>query len=221
MFVVCVRIYIQHTRDSHLYTHILQFVQIDHSAAAAMVIAGDDSNHGVDDARIARIAAAITVFPGFPKPGISFQDVTGIFHKPEVFRDAIGLFVERYKGKGVTLVAGIEARGFFFAPTIALEVGAKFVPLRKPRKLPGDLKEYSLEYGTDKIEMQIGAVEPNDRAIIVDDLIATGGTLCAAVKLLERAGAEVVECSCVVELQELKGREKLGKIPVFVLVETN
>uniref|UniRef100_A0A0E0B0K3 adenine phosphoribosyltransferase n=1 Tax=Oryza glumipatula TaxID=40148 RepID=A0A0E0B0K3_9ORYZ len=173
-----------------------------------MAIAGDDSNHGVDDARIARIAAAITVFPGFPKPGISFQDVTGIFHKPEVFRDAIGLFVER---------------GFFFAPTIALEVGAKFVPLRKPRKLPGEVisEEYSLEYGTDKIEMQIGAVEPNDRAIVVDDLIATGGTLCAAVNLLERAGAEVVECACVVELQELKGREKLGKIPVFVLVETN
>uniref|UniRef100_A0A0E0MP68 adenine phosphoribosyltransferase n=1 Tax=Oryza punctata TaxID=4537 RepID=A0A0E0MP68_ORYPU len=184
-----------------------------------MAFAGDDSYHGVDDTRVARIAAAITVFPGFPKPGISFHDVTGIFHKPEVFRDAIGLFVERYKGKGVTLVAGIEARGFFFAPTIALELGAKFVPLRKPRKLPGEVisEEYSLEYGTDRIEMHVGAVEPNDRAIIVDDLIATGGTLSAA----KRAGAEVVECACVIELQELKGREKLGKIPVFVLVETN
>uniref|UniRef100_I1R7K1 adenine phosphoribosyltransferase n=1 Tax=Oryza glaberrima TaxID=4538 RepID=I1R7K1_ORYGL len=117
-----------------------------------MVIAGDDSNHGVDDARIARIAAAITVFPGFPKPGISFQDVTGIFHKPEVFRDAIGLFVERYKGKGVTLVAGIEARGFFFAPTIALEVGAKFVPLRKPRKLPGEVISKNILWNMEQIK---------------------------------------------------------------------
>uniref|UniRef100_A0A0D9W4F7 adenine phosphoribosyltransferase n=1 Tax=Leersia perrieri TaxID=77586 RepID=A0A0D9W4F7_9ORYZ len=118
---------------------------------------------------------------------------------------------------------GIEARGFYFAPTIALELGAKFVPLRKPKKLPGEVisEEYSLEYGKDRIEMHVGATEPNDRAIIVDDLIATGGTLCAAVKLLERAGAEVVECACVIELPELKGREKLGKTPVFVLVTAN
>ncbi|KAF0888938.1 hypothetical protein E2562_020156 [Oryza meyeriana var. granulata] len=184
-----------------------------------MAAAGDDN----DDACVARIASAITVFSDFPKPGISFHDVTGIFHKPEVFRDTIGLFVERYKDKGITLVAGIEARGFIFAPTIALELGAKFVPLRKPKKLPGEVisEEYALEYGTDRIEMHVGAVEPNDRAIIVDDLIATGGTLCAAVKLLEHAGAEVVECACVIELPEWKGREKLGKTQVFAVVTAN
>uniref|UniRef100_A0A0E0MP62 adenine phosphoribosyltransferase n=1 Tax=Oryza punctata TaxID=4537 RepID=A0A0E0MP62_ORYPU len=185
-----------------------------------MAAARDDN----DDTRMVWIVASITVFPDFPKPD---QDFSVPFHKPEVFRDTIGLFAERYKGKGITLVAGIEARGFFLAPTIASELGAKFVPLRKPKKLPGSMEEYSLEYGKDRIEMQVGAVEPNDRAIIVDDLIATGGTLNAALKLLVivycdiRAGAEVVECACVFELPELKGREKLGKVPVFVLVKAN
>ncbi|MBA0806101.1 hypothetical protein Gohar_005572, partial [Gossypium harknessii] len=99
----------------------------------------------------------------------------------------------------------IEARGFIFGTPIALEIGAKFVPLRKPNKLPGKVisEEYELEYGRDCLEMHLGAVEPGERALVVDDLIATGGTLCAAMKLLERAGAEVVECACVIELPDL------------------
>ncbi|KAL6349066.1 hypothetical protein AAG906_033722 [Vitis piasezkii] len=116
---------------------------------------------------------------------------------------------------------GIEARGFIFGPPIALAIGAKFVPLRKPRKLPGEVisEEYILEYGRDCLEMHVGAVEPGDRALVVDDLIATGGTLCAAMNLLERVGAEVVECACVIELPDLKGRDRLNGKPLYILVE--
>lgn len=138
----------------------------------------------------------------------------------KAFRDTIDLFVERYKDQNITVVAGIEARGFIFGPPIALAIGAKFVPMRKPKKLPGEVisEEYSLEYGTDKMEMHVGAVQAGERALVIDDLIATGGTLSAAMRLLERVGAHVVECACLIELAELKGRERLGDKPLFVLV---
>ncbi|XP_057810974.1 adenine phosphoribosyltransferase 4-like isoform X7 [Salvia miltiorrhiza] len=116
----------------------------------------------------------------------------------------------------------IEARGFIFGPPIALAIGAKFVPLRKPKKLPGEVfrQEYDLEYGSDCLEMHVGALASGERALVVDDLIATGGTLCAAMKLLECAGAEVVECACVIEIPALKGRERLNGKPVYVLVDS-
>ncbi|XP_038886497.1 adenine phosphoribosyltransferase 3-like [Benincasa hispida] len=172
------------------------------------------------DPRIAKISKAIRVIPDFPKPGILFQDITTLLLDTKAFKDAIDLFVERYRGKNISVVAGIEARGFIFGPPIALAIGAKFVPMRKPKKLPGEVisEEYSLEYGTDKIEMHVGAVEAGERALVIDDLIATGGTLCAAIRLLERVGVEVVECACVIELDGLKGRERLGGKPLFVLV---
>ncbi|PON54282.1 Adenine phosphoribosyl transferase [Parasponia andersonii] len=174
---------------------------------------------GQDD-RIARIASAIRVIPNFPKPGILFQDITTLLLDTKAFRDTIDLFVERYKGKDISVVAGIEARGFIFGPPIALAIGAKFVPMRKPNKLPGEVisEEYSLEYGSDKMEMHVGAVQAGERALVIDDLIATGGTLCAAIRLLERVGVDVVECACVIELPELKGRDRLGEKPLFVLV---
>ncbi|XP_008796830.1 adenine phosphoribosyltransferase 3-like isoform X2 [Phoenix dactylifera] len=174
------------------------------------------------DPRIEGIASTIRVVPNFPKPGIMFQDITTLLLDPKAFKNTVDLFVERYTGKDITVVAGIEARGFIFGPPIALAIGAKFVPLRKPRKLPGEVisEEYVLEYGTDCLQMHIGAVQPGDRALVVDDLIATGGTLCAAIKLLERAGAEVVECACVIELPELKGRERLNGKPLYILVES-
>ncbi|KAH7441846.1 hypothetical protein KP509_03G058000 [Ceratopteris richardii] len=126
----------------------------------------------------------------------------------DALEDSIDIFVERFKDKKITVVAGIEARGFIFGSSIALALGAKFVPLRKPKKLLGEVifEEYVLEYGTDRLEMHVGAVQEGDRALVVDDLITTGGTLCAAIKLLERAGAEVVECACIIEIPELKGR---------------
>ncbi|XP_052171435.1 adenine phosphoribosyltransferase 3-like isoform X1 [Diospyros lotus] len=176
-----------------------------------------------DDPRIIGIKSKIRVVPNFPKPGIMFQDITTLLLDPKAFKDTIDLFVERYKGKNISVVAGIEARGFIFGPPIALAIGAKFVPLRKPRKLPGEVisEKYILEYGTDCLEMHVGAVEPGERALVVDDLIATGGTLCAAMNLLERAEAEVVECACVIELPDLKGRDRLKGKPLYVLVESH
>ncbi|XP_068312680.1 adenine phosphoribosyltransferase 1, chloroplastic-like isoform X1 [Pyrus communis] len=172
------------------------------------------------DPRLARISSAIRVIPDFPKPGILFYDITTLLLDTKAFKDTIDLFVERYKDKEISVVAGVEARGFIFGPPIALAIGAKFVPMRKPNKLPGKVisEEYSLEYGTDIMEMHVGAVEAGERALIIDDLIATGGTLGAAIKLLERVGVHVVECACVIELPELKGRERLGEKPLFVLV---
>ncbi|CAA0840710.1 Adenine phosphoribosyltransferase 1-chloroplastic [Striga hermonthica] len=175
------------------------------------------------DDRISRIASTIRVIPDFPKPGIMFQDITTLLLDPNAFKDTIDLFVERYKDKNINVIAGVEARGFIFGPPIALAIGAKFVPMRKPKKLPGEVisEEYSLEYGTDTMEMHVGAVQSGERVVVVDDLIATGGTLAAAVSLLERVGADVVECSCVIELPELKGRDKLGDKPLFVLVSSS
>lgn len=149
-----------------------------------------------------------------------FQDITTLLLDPKAFKDTIDLFVERYRDQNISVVAGVEARGFIFGPPIALAIGAKFVPMRKPKKLPGPVisEEYSLEYGTDKIEMHVGAVQAGERALIIDDLIATGGTLSAAIRLLERVEVQVVECACVIELPELKGRERLGDKALFVLV---
>ncbi|CAN6879207.1 unnamed protein product [Brassica oleracea] len=163
-------------------------------------------NKQEEDPRINGIKTKIRVVPDFPKKGIMFQDITTVLLDPKAFKDTIDLFVERYRDKNISVVAGIEARGFLFGPPIALAIGAKFVPLRKPKKLPGEtiFEEYELEYGNDRLEMHVGAVEAGDRALVVDDLIATGGTLCAAINLLERVGAEVVECACVIELPELK-----------------
>ncbi|XP_040988447.1 adenine phosphoribosyltransferase 3-like [Juglans microcarpa x Juglans regia] len=174
-----------------------------------------------EDPRIHGIKTKIRVVPNFPKPGIMFQDITTLLLDPKAFKDTIDLFVERYKGKNISVVAGVEARGFIFGPPIALAIGAKFVPLRKPRKLPGQVisEEYILEYGRDCLEMHVGAVERGERALVVDDLIATGGTLCAAMNLLECVGAEVVECACLIELPELKGRGRLKGKPLYVLVE--
>ncbi|KAJ8437799.1 hypothetical protein Cgig2_013718 [Carnegiea gigantea] len=176
-----------------------------------------------DDPRIHDIKTKIRVVPDFPKPGIMFQDITTLLLDPKAFKDTIDLFVERYKSKNISVVAGVEARGFIFGPPIALAIGAKFVPLRKPKKLPGKVisEEYVLEYGRDCLEMHVGAVDPGERALVVDDLIATGGTLCAAMNLLERAGAEVVECACVIELPDLKGRERLKGKPLYILVEAH
>ncbi|KAG8082590.1 hypothetical protein GUJ93_ZPchr0014g47579 [Zizania palustris] len=138
------------------------------------------------DPRLQAISDAIRVVPHFPKPGIMFNDITPLLLRPSVFKDAVDMFVERYRGMGIAAVAGIEARGFIFGPAIALAIGAKFIPLRKPKKLPGEVisETYILEYGTDCLEMHVGATEPGERVVVVDDLVATGGTLSAAIKLL-------------------------------------
>ncbi|TXG62178.1 hypothetical protein EZV62_013541 [Acer yangbiense] len=146
------------------------------------------------------------------------------------FKDTVDIFVDRYRDMDISVVAGVEARGFMFGPSIALAIGAKFVPLRKPKKLPGEVisEAYVLEYGTDCLEMHVGAVQPGERAIIIDDLVATGGTLSAAVRLLERMEAQVVECACVIGLPEVKtlwyleqAQADLGKKMVLELLVTS
>ncbi|KAJ9167725.1 hypothetical protein P3X46_019329 [Hevea brasiliensis] len=173
------------------------------------------------DPRLQGISEAIRVVPGFPKPGIMFQDITPLFLDHKVFKDTVDIFVDRYRDMGISVVAGVEARGFMFGPSIALAIGAKFVPLRKPGKLPASVisEQYVLEYGTDCLEMHVGAVQPGERALVIDDLIATGGTLSAAIRLLERMGAEVVECACVIGLPEVKGQCRLRGKPLYILVE--
>ncbi|KAL6996625.1 Adenine phosphoribosyltransferase 5 [Sarracenia purpurea var. burkii] len=173
------------------------------------------------DPRLKAISEAIRVVPHFPKPGIMFQDITTLLLDHKAFKDTVDIFVDRYRDMGISVVAGVEARGFMFGPPIALAIGAKFVPLRKPKKLPGEVisEEYELEYGTDCLEMHIGAVQPEERVLIIDDLVATGGTLSAAIKLIERGGAAVVECACVIGGPELKGQNRLNGKPLYVLVE--
>ncbi|EOY29450.1 Adenine phosphoribosyl transferase 2 isoform 2 [Theobroma cacao] len=158
------------------------------------------------DPRLQAISDAIRVVPHFPKQGIMFQDITTLLLDHKAFKDTVDIFVDRYRDMGVSVVAGVEARGFMFGPSIALAIGAKFVPLRKPKKLPGEViaEAYELEYGTDCLEMHVEAVHPGERAIVIDDLVATGGTLSAAIRLLERVGAEVVECACVIGLREVQ-----------------
>ncbi|XP_019053520.1 PREDICTED: adenine phosphoribosyltransferase 3 isoform X2 [Nelumbo nucifera] len=169
----------------------------------------------IEDPRIHGIKTRIRVVPDFPKPGIMFQDITTLLLDPKAFKDTVDLFVERYKGKDISVVAGIEARGFIFGPPIALAIGAKFVPLRKPRKLPGKVisEEYVLEYGTDCLEMHVGAVDPGDRALVVDDLIATGGTLCAAMKLL---GSRAFEWQAIIHTGGITLMEAMSFASLFL-----
>ncbi|KAD4889234.1 hypothetical protein E3N88_21307 [Mikania micrantha] len=183
------------------------------------MFAEENGLHG--DPRIKAISDAIRVVPHFPKKGIMFQDITTLLLDQKAFRYTVDIFVDRYRDKKISVVAGVEARGFIFGPPIALAIGAKFVPLRKPKKLPGEVisESYVLEYGTDCLEMHVGAVQPGERVLIVDDLVATGGTLSAAIRLLERARAEVVECACVIGLPFVKGNWKLNGVPLYVLVE--
>ncbi|CAN6235549.1 unnamed protein product [Urochloa humidicola] len=195
---------------------------VDEAPAAAAAKEKGARGAAADDPRLQRISDAIRVVPHFPKPGIMFNDITPLLLRPGVFKDAVDMFVERYRGMGIAAVAGIEARGFIFGPAIALAIGAKFIPLRKPKKLPGDVfsESYVLEYGTDCLEMHVGAIEPGERAVVVDDLVATGGTLSAAIRLLERAGADVVECACLIGLPKFKDFYKLNGKPVYILVES-
>ncbi|KAL6781373.1 hypothetical protein ACKKBG_A10885 [Auxenochlorella protothecoides x Auxenochlorella symbiontica] len=173
------------------------------------------------DPRLDLISKSIRVVPDFPKAGIQFQDVTTILLNPEAFQATTDLLVEHYRDQHIDVVAGFEARGLIFGAPLALALKVPFVPLRKPGKLPGATVsvEYKTEYSVDKIEMHIGAVKEGQRVLLVDDLIATGGTLVAGAELVRKVGAIPVEAACVIELPELEGRSKLDGLPLFVLVE--
>jgi len=169
------------------------------------------------------IKSLIRTIPNYPKAGIMFRDITTLLVDPQGFRTAINLMVNRYTGQRIDKVAGIEARGFIFGAPVAHQLGAGFVPVRKQGKLPGDTVEhhYDLEYGTDTIEMHADAIVAGDRVLLVDDLIATGGTAEAAVTLIEKAGAKVVECCFLVDLPDVGGRRRLEGAghKVFALCE--
>jgi adenine phosphoribosyltransferase len=165
----------------------------------------------------AKLAAAIRDVPDFPKPGILFKDITPILNDPALFREAIDLFVARHKKTRIEKVAGIEARGFIFGAAIAHRLGVGFVPIRKKGKLPYKTLDetYDLEYGSASISVHTDAFRSGERVLIVDDLLATGGTAAAAARLVKRAGGAVVEIDFLIELAFLKGREKLAGETVF------
>ncbi|MFB3778577.1 MAG: adenine phosphoribosyltransferase [Bryobacteraceae bacterium] len=159
--------------------------------------------------------------PDFPKPGILFYDITTLLKDRGGLKAVIDALKERYTQSGVDLVLGVEARGFIFAPALAYALGAGFVPVRKPKKLPAETvrEEYQLEYGTDSLEMHKDAVQPGQSVLIVDDLLATGGTAAAVARLVEKLGGRVAGLGFVVELDFLKGREKLAGYDVFSLLK--
>ena len=163
----------------------------------------------------------IRVIENFPKKGISFKDVTTLAQDGEAFKYTIDTFVKYLKDKNIDVVVGPEARGFLFGAPVASGLGVGFVPIRKLGKLPADTiqVEYELEYGTDKLEIHKDGIKPGQRVAIVDDLLATGGTIAAVTKLVELVGGQVISMDFVIELTELNGREKLGNYDIFSLVK--
>jgi adenine phosphoribosyltransferase len=170
-----------------------------------------------------QIKDLIRTIPHYPKPGIMFRDVTTLMKDKAGFRATIDALTARYSGSRIDKVAAIEARGFILGAALAHQLGAGFVPVRKKGKLPGKSigHDYALEYGTDRVEMHVDAVDRGERVLLVDDLIATGGTAGAAIRLLEMLGGTIVECAFVVDLPELGGRGKLEAAghTVFALCE--
>ena len=153
----------------------------------------------------------------FPKPGVVFKDITPLLGNPQAVKECMALLINNLRDKNIDKVVGAESRGFFFATLIAYELGAGFVPVRKPNKLPFDRisASYELEYGTDVLEIHTDAIKPGDRVVIHDDVLATGGTAKAMCELVERLGGVIVQCNFLMELSFLSGREKLAGQEVY------
>ena len=164
------------------------------------------------------LVAAIRTIPDYPKPGIQFRDITTLLGDARAFRRAIDAMVHPYAGEKIDKIAGIEARGFILGGAVAHQLSAGFVPIRKKGKLPHETVRvaYSLEYGVDEMEMHRDAIKPGEKVVLVDDLIATGGTAEAAVKLLRQIGADIVAACFVIDLPDLGGRKKLEALGVTV-----
>jgi len=169
------------------------------------------------------IKSLIRTIPHYPKAGVMFRDITTLLKDPAGFKTTIDTLAKRYDGRRIDKVAAIESRGFIIGSALAYHLGAGLVPLRKKGKLPGVTvgRDYELEYGADRIEMHVDALEAEDHVLLVDDLIATGGTAEAAARLVEDTGAKVVECCFVIDLPELGGRKRLEAmgLPVFAMIE--
>ncbi len=158
--------------------------------------------------------------PDFPKEGILFRDITTLLKDPESLNYVVEELFKRYNDKDIDIIAGIESRGFIFGSALAYRMNRGFVPIRKPGKLPSQIvsEEYSLEYGTDRIEMHVDAVKEGDRVLLIDDLLATGGTMEAACNLIKNVDGVVAECSFLIELAGLKGRDKLKGYDIYSMI---
>lgn len=167
-----------------------------------------------------QLKTLIREIPDYPKPGILFYDITTLLKHPSGLRAVIDALRAHFAGHGIDRVVGIEARGFIFAPAVAYALSAGFVPMRKPKKLPAPVErvEYALEYGTDAVEVHKDGIEPGHNVLIVDDVLATGGTAAAAAKLVEKLGGKVAGLSFVIELDGLNGRDKLPGYDVQTLL---
>lgn len=163
----------------------------------------------------------IRTVPNWPSEGVMFRDITPLLQNPKTFRMLIDIFVHRYMGERIDVVAGLDARGFIIGSVLAYELNVGFVPIRKKGKLPFTTveEEYELEYGNATVEMHTDAVKAGDRVVLIDDLVATGGTMMAGYKLLNRLGAEVVETAAIIELPELGGGDIIrdAKVPLFTV----
>lgn len=161
--------------------------------------------------------------PDFPKPGILFKDITTVLKNKHLFTETVKQLAKQYKGKKIDKVVSVESRGFIFGAALAYQLGAGFVPVRKPNKLPAETlrEEYALEYGTDALEIHLDAVKKFEKILIHDDVLATGGTAQAAIKLVERLGGKIVGVCFLIELSFLNGREKLPNYDVLSLVKVS
>ena len=162
----------------------------------------------------------IREIPDFPKPGINFKDITPLLAHPAALKESMRLFYERYKDQNIDVIIAAEARGFIFATPLAIDLAAGFVPIRKPGKLPFERHSFSyqLEYGTDTLEMHIDGIEAGQNVLIIDDLLATGGTVSACCKMVEECKANIVGCAFLIELAFLDGAKRLGPHDVFSLI---
>jgi adenine phosphoribosyltransferase len=167
-----------------------------------------------------RLKSKIRDIPNFPKPGIIFKDITPLVKDPAALRLAVHQLLHPFLGRDITAIAGMEARGFIFGSLVAWELGIPFIPLRKPGKLPYDVQSvsYDLEYGSAELQVHIDAVDHTDKVLLIDDLLATGGTAKASCELIEKLGAKIVACAFVVELDFLAGRELLQGYEVHSLL---
>ena len=157
------------------------------------------------------VKSRIRTVPHFPKPGIQFRDITTLLKDPVGFKITINELVNHYTGQEIDKIAAIESRGFIIGAPLAFALGIGFVPIRKPGKLPADKigHDYELEYGSDRVELHTDAIQPGEKVLLVDDLIATGGTALAAATLIEKAGGKVVECCFVIDLPDVSGRQRM------------
>lgn len=165
---------------------------------------------------IAKLHAAVRDVPDFPKPGIIFKDITPVLKDGALFRSSVDIFLQECEGKKIDKIVGIDARGFLFGSAVAYELGVGFVPLRKKGRLPYQTEsaKYSLEYGEAEMELHIDAIERGEKIVLIDDLLATGGTSASAITLIKKVGGDLVEAMFLIELEFLRGRKKLEPVAV-------